>query len=138
MDFASIQCTLRRPACLFCPLRDVCKAAGVADVRYELAERGARRAAERRGDYAATASDGGGPAGGGRPGAAYLGSTRYLRGRIVDAARHLPGGGVLALADVEAVVAAHSAGGGHDVAGLVAGLVRDGLLAQVEAGYRLP
>jgi A/G-specific adenine glycosylase len=110
MDFASIQCTLRRPACLFCPLRDACAAAG-ADERIE---RAPRVAAERP--------------------APYLMSTRYIRGRIVDAARHLPVDGVLTLAEVEAIVAAE----GRDVPALLAGLVRDGLLAQVGEGYRLP
>ena len=113
MDFASIQCTLRRPACLFCPLRDACTAAEAGDV-----ERPTRVAAERR--------------------PPYLVSTRYLRGRIVDAARHLPVDGQLSFADVEAVVAANSAAGETDVPALLAGLVRDGLLVQVAEGYRLP
>jgi A/G-specific adenine glycosylase len=118
MDFASLQCTLRRPACLFCPLRDVCAAAGAGEVTYQLAEGPTRAVAERR--------------------APYLASTRYLRGRIVDAARHLPPDGALTLADVEGIVAANSASEGRDVAVLLAGLVRDGLLAQVGEGYRLP
>ena len=113
MDFASLQCTLRRPACLFCPLRDACSAVEGGE-----STRPARVAAERR--------------------APYLTSTRYLRGRIVDAARHLPVGVALTIEDVEAIVAENSAAEGRDVPALLAGLVRDGLLAQMGEGYRLP
>lgn len=118
MDFASLQCTLKRPVCLFCPLGDVCAGAGVEN-------RAAPRtmAAERAHAYIATP---------------FVGSRRHLRGRIVDAARQLPAGGTLSLAEVEALVAAAGATDGVDAADLLAGLLDDGLLTQVAEGYRLP
>jgi A/G-specific adenine glycosylase len=133
MDFASIQCTLRRPACLLCPLRDACAAAGAGAVAVEPPARPARLAAEGSGPYDADR-----PRKRAKPATPYLASTRYLRGRIVDAARHLPAEDALALGEVEAIVAASGAPAGTDVAALLAGLVRDGLLAQAGEGYRLP
>jgi hypothetical protein len=133
MDFASMQCTLRRPACLLCPLRDVCAAAGGGAVTHDPPARPARIAAEGAGSYDADP-----PRQPARRAVPYLASTRYVRGRIVDAARHLPADGALGLGEVEEIVAASAAPAGTDAAALLAGLVRDGLLARVEHGYRLP
>ena len=130
MDFASLQCTLRRPACLLCLLQDVC--AYVAAPKPEPAPDGAlydqpserplRRAAERR--------------------APYLASTRYLRGRVVEAARRLPPDGALRLDDVRAIIAESQAPDGTEPGSLLAGLVRDGLLSVREdaqgPSYTLP
>jgi A/G-specific adenine glycosylase len=134
MDFASLQCTLRRPACLFCPLRDVCVHGAPQAVEGSdgaSADRGPayrptagplRRAAERR--------------------TPYLASNRYLRGRIVEAARGLPRGARLRDGDVARIVAESRAPQETDLTALVAGLVRDGLLVRHEdelgTGYALP
>jgi A/G-specific adenine glycosylase len=142
MDFAALQCTLRRPACLLCPLRDVCaysaapahrplpepsaddatRGADDPALRYAPSAEPARRAAERR--------------------APYLASRRYLRGRVVDAARGMPGGRLLRLTDVRRIIAESQAPDETDAESLLAGLVRDGLMARHEdehgPGYALP
>jgi A/G-specific adenine glycosylase len=127
MDFASLQCTLRRPAHLLCPLRDVCRTArgevGAQPIAYPpAAGRNGRIAAERK--------------------APFLGSTRYLRGRIVDALRPLRAGQTLTLDELRAAVGADGVALSADPAELVAGLVRDGLVHEHEvdgaARYSLP
>jgi A/G-specific adenine glycosylase len=126
MDFASLQCTLRRPAHLFCPLRDVCRFAGVDPVpstpaAAALADR-QRRVAERK--------------------APFVGSTRYQRGRIVDALRRLSVGQALTLDELRSAIAADGVAQAGGPAELVAGLVRDGLVHEHEvdgqARYGLP
>jgi A/G-specific adenine glycosylase len=119
MDFASLVCTLRRPLCLLCPLRDVCRYANEAGeepaqvVAYPLREDAPRRrAAERR--------------------APFVGSTRYYRGRIVEALRGLPAGQTASLEEIVQQIGAPE--GSVDPAALVAGLVRDGLVHEHEVG----
>ncbi|HEY3107765.1 MAG TPA: A/G-specific adenine glycosylase [Chloroflexota bacterium] len=123
MDFASLQCTLRRPAHLVCPLLDVCRFAGSEPTVYPAAEgRPARLAAERK--------------------APFVGSTRYLRGRIVEALRRLRGGQTMTLDELRATVAADGVAAAADPGELVAGLVRDGLVHEHEvdgqARFSLP
>lgn len=116
MDFAALQCTLRRPGCLLCPLRDVCVAAGGDAVAYS---RPARMAAERR--------------------VGYLRSTRYQRGKVVDLLRQLPAGGSLTAAEVETALLADPDAGDIELEPLLTGLVRDGLVERSEGGrYQLP
>lgn len=117
MDFAALQCTLRRPSCLLCPLRDVCVAAcGGEPVVHNRPVRGV---AERRGSY--------------------LGSTRYQRGKVVDVLRQLPAGGSLAADEIDAALVADPDAGAFELEPLLAGLVRDGLVAHGEDGrYQLP
>jgi A/G-specific adenine glycosylase len=120
MDFAALQCTLRRPACLFCPLRDVCVAASAGAGEYLAAKRPVRVAAERR--------------------ATYYGSTRYQRGKVVDVLRHVAHGDSLGPAEIEAALRADPAAGEFDLAPLLSGLVRDGLVqrdAETQR-FRLP
>jgi A/G-specific adenine glycosylase len=123
MDFASLQCTLRRPAHLICPLLDVCRFARSEPTAYPAARgRPARLAAERK--------------------APFVGSTRYLRGRIVEALRRLRGGQTMTLDELRAAVAADGVAAAADPAELVAGLVRDGLVHEHEvdgeARFSLP
>jgi A/G-specific adenine glycosylase len=150
MDFASLQCTLRRPACRLCPLGDVCAYVAVPDDD-PLAER-APGAASARGDppvdgppilYGRTA----GPERQAARRAAerrapYLASRRYLRGRVVEAARRLARGAVLRLPEVRQIIAESQAPDETDADSLLAGLVRDGLLARRDdgdgTGYTLP
>src|SRR5439155_22618878 len=83
MDFAALQCTLRRPTCLICHMRDVCASAN-----------GVARALAV--DGVTASADGGVAEGWPRPRAAaerrarYHGSTRYQRGAIVDFLRRAP------------------------------------------------
>jgi A/G-specific adenine glycosylase len=118
MDFAALQCTLRRPGCLLCPLRDVCRAAGAGE--YVPISRPVRVAAERR--------------------ASYRGSTRYQRGKVVDVLRQLPPGASLAAEEIGAALADDPAAGRFELEPLLAGLARDGLIQlDTAAGrYHLP
>lgn len=68
IEFGALQCTARRPACLVCPLRQVCRAYPEIQTRIAALPRGARAAAE-------------GP---------FTSSNRYFRGRVVAALRELP------------------------------------------------
>ncbi len=74
MDFGSLQCVVTSPACVRCPLADLCAAAPVP------ATRPARKVAERR--------------------EAFVGSRRYYRGRIVAYLRDLPAGALAPLATI--------------------------------------
>lgn len=110
MDFAALQCTLRKPACFLCPLRAVCryKGADAAPPR--------RRVAERPPPFA--------------------GSSRFLRGRIVDALRALQPGEWMSLPAMASAI------GAEEIADLVAALVREGLVKEHvvagEARFSLP
>jgi A/G-specific adenine glycosylase len=119
MDFASLQCTLRSPAHLFCPLRDVCRFAHGQPAGHPTADAAPRRVAERR--------------------APFVGSTRYVRGRIVELLRPLRNGQTMTLDELRAGLGPAAA---VDPAGLVAGLVRDGLVHEHEVDgqgrYSLP
>jgi len=115
MDFAALVCTLRKPACLLCQMRDVCRTAngGAAPI-----ERPTRLAAERR--------------------VRYVGSTRYQRGKVVDLLRNEPR---LSAEEIADRLAADPAAGQFELELLLAGLVRDGLIELAEddgSHYRLP
>jgi A/G-specific adenine glycosylase len=75
MDLGATLCRARRPACLLCPLRDLC-----------VAVRSTRQLREPRGAYSA------------RERAAA--EARARRGRVVDALRGLPPGATLDLAEL--------------------------------------
>ncbi len=104
MDFGSLQCTARRPACVVCPLLDLCAAVQQFSPRaFE------RKVAERP-----------------EP---YLGSRRYYRGKIVAFVRELPPGQT---ASLDAVLAAVKlTDDGHDrtwIESLVRDLEAEGLV----------
>lgn len=140
MDFASSVCTLRRPRCLFCPLRDVCRFVGAASREQSAEQAGqivtlaARADGPKPGPTERTAF----PARADGPGrrvaerrAPYVGSTRYYRGRIVEVLRGLPVGQTAALSEIADRIAAAAPARADDpleLAALIAGLVRDGLL----------
>jgi A/G-specific adenine glycosylase len=115
MDFAALQCTLRRPSCLLCPLRDVCKAANSGAAAES--PQPTRVAAERR--------------------SGYYQSTRYQRGKVVDLLREAE---ALTTAEIGERLAADPLAGSYELGALLVGLVRDGLIEEGEpAGcYRLP
>ncbi len=110
MDLGATVCVARAPRCGACPLADVCawRVAGGEDPAASTALRA-------------------------RPQAAFAGSDRYPRGRLLDALR----AGPVARADLAA--AAHLAGAPPArLAVVVDGLVADGLAERDSAGLRLP
>ncbi|HEY8490361.1 MAG TPA: A/G-specific adenine glycosylase [Dehalococcoidia bacterium] len=116
MDLGALVCVAGRPRCEACPAAGLCRARAVG---WE----GGAVAAERRPRRVAEAP------------ARYQGSTRYYRGRIVEALRALPAGASL---DVESLgrrvredfCPEHRAW----LEGLVRGLERDGLLQVARDG----
>ena len=111
MDVGATLCVVTRPRCLLCPLRMHCRAAPY------LQSNPPRGLAEASVPYAPTQ---------GR----YPGSSRYFRGRIVEALRALPTGDHMELADLGHAVHQGYEGEKHLewLRGLVAGLERDGLV----------
>jgi A/G-specific adenine glycosylase len=68
IEFGALQCTARRPACIMCPLRDECAAYPTMQVALQLKSNRARQTRA----------------------APFEGTTRFYRGRIVEALRALP------------------------------------------------
>lgn len=113
MDFGSSVCTARKPACLVCPLREVCLAAPT--IGTALAEQaGARRRAARDGAAKATP---------------FTSTNRHFRGQILRALGGLPAGQSLDLAALgPRVKPGYAAADADWLYGLVAALHRDGLV----------
>ena len=113
MDFGSSVCTARRPACLVCPLRDICRAApyiGTALAEQETA----RRRAARSGEAKATP---------------FTSTNRYFRGQTLRALGALPAGQALALDTLGPQVKEGYTAADRDwLYALVATLHRDGLV----------
>ncbi len=141
IELGALICIARTPACWRCPLHTHCRAYtarrnaderafGAAETQpgedtYDLSYPPARRVAERRARLHA--------------GDAFAGSRRYFRGRIVTALRELPPGATLPLDQLGPRVK----DGFIDqdmpwLQDLVADLVRDGLIEQVDRAVRLP
>ena len=116
MDVGATICLVSKPACAVCPLREHCAAAPL------LAAAGApRRLAERSVPHAPKQG-------------AFAGSTRFHRGRIVEALRRLPPGESLGRRELAAAGGLPQA----EVAAIVDGLVRDGLARRVGRRVALP
>ena len=112
MDFGSSICTARKPACLVCPLRDICRAAPVIGTALA-EEQGARRRAAR--DGAAKAIP-------------FTSTNRFFRGQVLRALGALPAGQALDLAALGPQVKEGYTAADHDwLYTLVAALHRDGL-----------
>ncbi len=147
MDLGAQICLARAPACERCPLNTQCRT--YAQMRtYTLFPGGAalpgllatRRVAESPASYTADAPK---QRPGKKPSAErFSGSNRYYRGRVVAALRALTGDAVLALPELGAQL--KDGYGDADEAwlrGVIAGLVRDGLVAWADGeqtGLRLP
>jgi A/G-specific adenine glycosylase len=122
MDFGALVCT-PRPRCAECPIAGSCASRGAFS--------GGHRVAEERGRYIARALR--------KREAPWHGSTRFWRGRIVDALRDLPPGRSLALK-----ILPHTIANGHAppspalVRELVSALERDGLATVRRGLVRLP
>jgi A/G-specific adenine glycosylase len=107
IEFGALQCTARKPACLICPLRPVCASYPAILGALAMVPKGSRKKIE-------------GP---------FEGSNRFYRGRVIDALRSAPAGG-LSLAELGSLVKADFVA--SDLAwiqGVVTGLSRDGLAA---------
>jgi A/G-specific adenine glycosylase len=109
MDLGATVCTARAPKCLLCPLANACAAAPVDPRRLTAAaQRGAA----------------------GRPKQRFEDTTRYLRGRIVDALRLLPARESISLLDLHRELLKHMPGRTlHEVSASSAALARDGVVA---------
>ena len=121
MDLGATLCRVRAPRCMLCPLRELCQAAPL------LQSGDTRRLAEASVPYSPKQG-------------AFTGSTRFYRGKVVDAMRALPPGGVLAMSDLGQVVLSAFTPE-RDAAWLetlVTGLERDGLLVRTQGGVGLP
>lgn len=115
MDLGALICRAAAPACLVCPVR--------ADCRFAAGDQPAAPA--RR------------PAATGQP---FVGSNRYYRGRVVDHLRRADPAGDPVDAIGRAVKPGYAAVDREWLAGLLAGLERDGLIhraAEAGGGYRL-
>ena len=121
MDVGATLCTPARPRCMLCPLRTHCAAAPL------LQGGSARALAEASVPYAP------------RQGR-FEGSSRFFRGRIVEALRALPEGGAARLAALGHLVHEGFEAGRDDpwLRGLIDGLVRDGLARWEGDGVALP
>jgi A/G-specific adenine glycosylase len=113
MDFGSSVCTARKPACLICPLRDICQAAPY--IGTVLAEQEtARRRVARTGGATATP---------------FTSTNRFFRGQVLRALGGLGAGEALDLVALGPQVKVGYAEADRDwLYALVAGLHRDGLV----------
>lgn len=116
MELGALQCTVRKPACLTCPLHAHCRA--YPQIQDLLAD---HRAGTRR-----------------KSDEPFTGSNRYYRGRVVEALRGLSDGEALDLTSLGPKVREDFSGKDLDwLAEIVNGLSRDGLaeIAEDPAGY---
>lgn len=120
MDLGAALCGARAPKCLICPLRDECAAAPIDAAQLAAA---ARAHGERKPPQNAIP---------------FERTTRYLRGRIIDRLRDVPGRESLKLDalthDLAAIVPADRL---HEIPDVVNALVRDGIVAKDESSLRL-
>lgn len=117
MDLGARVCVAREPRCDACPIARWCRA------RPKFAN-GARRIAERRAGYKSQPR--------------FEGSRRQLRGRIVQLLRELPHGEAMSARQLRASLPA-GRGSAQQIADVLAGLERDGLIRRLANGrVRLP
>jgi A/G-specific adenine glycosylase len=113
MDLGTAICTARAPKCLICPLRAYCAAAPIDAAVLEAARR----------EHAKAPSP--------QEALPFEKTTRFARGRIVEALRALPPGQRISLLDLHGELAQILSDRSlEDVRGLVAILERDGLIAR--------
>jgi A/G-specific adenine glycosylase len=117
MDLGATVCSARAPKCLLCPLEPACVAAPVDAAALSNAPAHSKRRVSVR----------------------FEQTTRYLRGRIVDALRPLKHGESLSLDQVhEAIIALQPARTRDEVSVASFALARDGLIAFDGARLALP
>lgn len=120
MDLGATICTARAPKCLICPVRATCAAAPIDAVQLEAA-----RAEHMKKPSLQNALP-------------FERTTRFARGRIIDALRALPQGKRISLLDLHGqlreLIPERSV---TDLGSLVEALERDGLVSRVEEGLAL-
>ena len=120
MDLGAMLCTARAPKCLVCPLREACAAAPVDAA--QLAERARAHARPKPRQSALP----------------FERTTRFLRGRIIDRLRDVPARTALELASLtEQLRADVPADRLVEIPGVVAALVREGIVSCDDSGVRL-
>jgi A/G-specific adenine glycosylase len=120
MDVGATLCGARSAKCLVCPLRERCAAAPLDPA---LLAAGTRARAQ---------------TGGPQQRLRFEATTRYVRGRVLDALRSLPPGDAVSLLDLEAQLAPLlSAQPAGSVERAVLALERDGLLERASRGLSL-
>lgn len=119
MDLGATVCTARSPRCETCPLARWCRA------RRRFAARPAKQAADAKAAY--------------QPGVPFRNSSRYYRGRIVQALRELRPGASLTPAQLLADLPERDSLDQRRLAELLAALERDGLIRRTPRNrLRLP
>jgi A/G-specific adenine glycosylase len=115
MDLGSSLCTARTPKCLLCPLASVCAAAPIDAAQLARSTRAVRASVP------------------------FEQTTRYLRGRIVDALRALPPGQAISLLDLCVALAEVAPDRTQrDVEAAVRALARDGIATFAAGAVELP
>lgn len=123
MDFGSLICTARKPACLVCPLRPICRAAPL--IGTALAEQQGARRRDGRGDTPAAVP--------------FTGTARFFRGQILRALGAQPANeGLLLDALGMEIKPDYAVVERPWLYGLVAALHRDGLVTADPAPARPP
>jgi A/G-specific adenine glycosylase len=119
MDLGATICTARAPKCLVCPLRDECAAAPIDSNRLESARAlHAKKPSQKAVPFERT--------------------TRFARGRIIDALRELPPGKRISLLDLHGQLQSRLPERSlQDLEGIVAILERDGLVTRADSGLTL-
>jgi A/G-specific adenine glycosylase len=127
MDLGAVVCTSRAPKCGACPIARWCAYPSPSPFpqgKGNTSDQGERRVAEKRSAYKTKEP--------------FAGSTRYYRGRIVQALRELPAGESMS---AKALLASIPQRNGLDMAGLrtlLVSLQRDGLVRVERGRVRLP
>jgi A/G-specific adenine glycosylase len=119
MDVGATICTARAPKCLLCPLRHDCVSAPVDAARLAERSRGGRRHSPQEA-------------------LPFERTTRYLRGRIVDALRDVPRGATLSMGELTATLAAIvPADRVVEIPAVADALERDGVIERSAGSLRL-
>ncbi|MBI4311562.1 MAG: A/G-specific adenine glycosylase [Chloroflexi bacterium] len=124
MDIGATLCSIRRPRCEACPAQAWCRWANAGLVEGEAQSPVASRLSDQRAVYSVQPP--------------FKGSSRYYRGRIVEALRQAGEEGKLAAEIGSAVRDGFTEADAPWLDGLLAGLERDGLLRRDGLRVRLP
>jgi A/G-specific adenine glycosylase len=129
MELGALICTAAAPACWRCPLRPHCRDYAARRTSDEQLFEGTAAIEERRRPRRIAE----------RREAAYAGSSRFYRGRIVEMLRQQPSGAGIALGELGRRIKQDFGDADHAwLRELVEGLARDGLLLLEDEAARLP
>lgn len=133
MDLGATICVSQVPRCLLCPLRDGCRAGTEGlGAKPVVVKAPSGRIAEEPGHYQT------GAAVKRKAKMAFAGSTRYYRGRVLNALRALPPGEGISMEALGMRLGLDTGAGQAVLPGLIAGLQRDGLVAANASRVSLP